>query len=67
MRMVNDNILFAHGKEWEKAFKICKYYSHFTSKDFKSLERLHDFPKSHSEIMVEMRTEPHYFIQYPQF
>lgn len=67
MRMENDNILFAHCTETKNAFKTCKYYSHFTRKDFKSLERLHDFPKSPSEIIVEARTELHYFIQYTQF
>lgn len=67
MKMENDNILFAHYIERENAFKTCKYQSHFTRKYFKSLERLHDFPKSPSEIMVETRTELHYFIQYTQF
>lgn len=59
MRMENDNILFAPCTERENAFDTCK--SHFTRKYFKSLERLHDFPKSPSEIMVKTRTELHYF------
>lgn len=67
MRMENDNTLFAHCTERENAFKARKYYSHFTRKDFKPLERLHDFPKSPSEIMVETRTELYYFFQYTQF